>query len=130
MKKKTKGFLLGIACGTCLGILIAPRKGKDSRVILKKKIESATEYIKTSDSDKIKRDVLDNLYNLEKYLEGLDNAKIKEDYVKLSKKIKSEVKKLEKKVNDTASPYIKDLIDDLRNSTLVFLNKVLAKLES
>lgn len=127
---KTRSFIMGTLVGIGIGVLIAPSKGEDTRKSLKKKVDNVITYIKTSDKDKVKSDILDNLYNLKKYLEELDNARIKSDYEKVVKKIKKEIKNIKDKVKDTSSPYINSLIDDLRNSTLVVLNNIVKKLES
>ena len=54
-KKGTGKFVLGAALGAGLGLLFAPKKGKELRADLKEKIDEVIENIKSLDKDEVKR---------------------------------------------------------------------------
>ena len=53
-KKGTGKFVLGAALGAGLGLLFAPKKGKELRADLKEKIDEVIENIKSLDKDEVK----------------------------------------------------------------------------
>ena len=90
MSKKGAGkFVLGAAVGAGLGLLFAPKKGKDLRADLKNKIDELVNQVKEIDPEDLKAEFDKKVAEIKEELEDLDKEKV----LKIAKKKGNEIKK-------------------------------------
>ena len=77
MKKKTAAALLGgAAIGAGLGILFAPKSGKETRAELKEKIDELIKRAKEVDMDDVKESIELKIEEIKMELADLDKEKV------------------------------------------------------
>ncbi len=128
MAKKTKQtnkkskFLLGTALGLGLGLLFAPKSGKETRKDIKEKI-SEFNYSDLKENFQVKiKEVESNLKDLNKE-KVLGVAKTK------SKEIEKKVNNLVKELKKEAKPKYDKAADNLKAYTTKTLKNIIEKLE-
>lgn len=131
MSKKGAGkFVLGAALGAGLGLLFAPKKGKDLRKDLKVKMDELVNKVKEIDPEELKEDFDKKLEEIKKELEDLDKEKV----LKIAKKKGNEIKKkADELVNmaiEKGEPLLKDAAESVRDKAVEVTKDVLKKLES
>ena len=93
MKKKTAAALLGgAAIGAGLGILFAPKSGKETRAELKVKLDELISKAKEVDMDDVREYVVRKSEEIEKALKELDKEKVLKIAQKRLKKFKKLLK--------------------------------------
>ena len=76
MKKGGLGkFLCGAAVGAGLGLLFAPKTGKETRADLKKKFDEVLEQVKSIKAEDVKESIVKKVNELQKELKDLDKEK-------------------------------------------------------
>lgn len=131
MSKKGAGkFVLGAALGAGLGLLFAPKKGKDLRKDLKVKMDELVNKVKEIDPEELKEDFDKKLEEIKKELEDLDKEKV----LKIAKKKGNEIKKkADELVNmaiEKGEPLLKDAAESVRDKAVEVTKDVLTKLEN
>ena len=82
MSKKGLGkFVLGAAVGAGLGILFAPRSGKETRKMLKDKMDDLVKKAKELDKEEVKEAVITKINEIKEGIKNLDKEKIKNNAV-------------------------------------------------
>lgn len=129
-KKGTGKFVLGAALGAGLGLLFAPKKGKDLRKDLKVKMDELVNQVKEIDPEELKEDFDKKLEEIKKELEDLDKEKV----LKIAKKKGNEIKKkADELVNmaiEKGEPVLKDAAESVRDKAVEVTKDVLTKLEN
>lgn len=131
MSKKGAGkFVLGAALGAGLGLLFAPKKGKDLRKDLKVKMDELVNKVKEIDPEELKEDFDKKIDEIKKELEDLDKEKV----LKIAKKKGNEIKKkADELVNmaiEKGEPVLKDAAESVRDKAVEVTKDVLTKLEN
>ena len=121
MKKNGFGkFIAGAAVGAGLGLLFAPKTGKETREVLKKKIDEVLEQVKSIKAEDVKDDVKSKLDALDEPVVEPETQnsevyeKVDEDLEELTQKeepVKTEKEKVED--DDTLENDLFDLIDSM-----------------
>ncbi len=131
MSKKGAGkFVLGAAVGAGLGLLFAPKKGKDLRADLKNKIDELVNQVKEIDPEDLKAEFDKKVAEIKEELEDLDKEKV----LKIAKKKGNEIKKKADELVDLAvakgTPVLKKTAEDVRDKAVEVTKDVQKKLEA
>lgn len=130
MSKGTGKFVLGAAIGAGLGLLFAPKKGKELREDLKLKMDELVNKAKEIDPEELKEEFDKKVEEIKKELKDLD----KEKALKIAKKKGTEIKKKADKLVDLAvkkgTPVLKDAAEEVRDKAVEITKDVVKKLEA
>ncbi len=129
-KKGTGKFILGAAVGAGLGLLFAPKKGKELRSDLKEKIDEVIENIKTLDKDEVKKEFDDKIKEIKKELKDLDKEKVLKIAKEKGAKIKKKADELVDLTVEKGTPVLKKAAEGLRDKAVDVTKDVVKRLES
>lgn len=122
-------FLLGAGIGLGLGLLFAPKSGKETRADLKKKMDNLIEKAKNIDVEEVKQTIERKVNEIKEDLKNLDKEtaalKIKEGAKKIKKKADDLVQYAVKK----GTPVIEAAAREVKESTIKTLEAITAKLK-
>lgn len=128
-KKRFRNFLCGFVIGTGIGILFAPKSGRETRKELKESLDKLVASIKDLDKEEIKDILILKITDIKTSLEELDKETILENAKDLAKKIKIKLGELKILVVNNTTPYVEACNEKFRESTINLLNKMVARLE-
>ena len=128
-KKRFRNFLCGFVIGTGIGILFAPKSGRETRKELKESLDKLVASIKDLDKEEIKDILILKITDIKTSLEELDKEAILENAKDLAKKIKIKLGELKILVVNNTTPYVEACNEKFRESTINLLNKTVARLE-
>lgn len=130
-RKKGMGkFFAGVALGTGLGLLFAPKKGSDLRADLKAKIDELMAKIKEIDVEEVKEEFDRKLKEIKDGLEDLDKEKVLEIAQKKALQLKEMVEDLVQLAIEKGTPVLRDAAEEVRKKAVVVTRDVLKKLET
>ena len=122
-------FLLGAGIGVGLGILFAPKSGKETRADLKKKMDELIEKAKNIDIEEVKETIEAKVNEIKEDLKNLDKETVAE-------KVKAGAKKIKKKAEDLVdyaikkgTPVIEAAAREVKESTIKTLESITVKLK-
>ena len=131
MEKKGYGKMLaGVGIGIGLGLLFAPRKGVETRKILKDKFDYLVEKVKNIDIEEVKEDFTKKIEELKLEIASLDKEKVLEVAKEKSDMIKKKVDELAHLAKKKATPVVEKAVDEVRVSLIHVTKDVLKKLET
>ncbi len=131
MKKKTVATLVaGTAIGAGLGVLFAPKSGKETRQDLKNKITEIKEHLENVKVKDVKKYVEGKIEKLENDLKALDKETVLKDAKNQAKKIEVDCKKLARYVKDKSEPILEEAVDSLREKAIDVTKHAIEKLEN
>lgn len=129
---KKKGFgklLAGVAIGTGLGMLFAPKKGSETREDLMNKFNELKLKAKDIDVDEVRDQIEEKIENIKMELAELDKEKV----LKVAKKKANQIKDMAEELVDYAvekgTPVLEKAATAARNKAIDVTKEVLAKLE-
>ena len=131
--KKNSGigkFLAGAAVGAGLGILFAPKSGKETRADIKKKIDEIIEQAKQLKAEDVKEMIVKKDNDLQEQLKALDKEKDVKVAKLKAKKIQRKAEDLYKLAVEKGTPVLEKTTRELKEATAEALKKIVAKLES
>ena len=130
-KKKGLGKLFaGVAIGSALGVLFAPKAGKDTRADLKKKLDEMLEKVKDIDAKEVKENIQNKIEEIKEELADLDKEKILEIAKKKAKQIQEKTEELVDYAIEKGTPVLEKAATNIRNKAIVVTKEVLDKLEN
>ncbi len=130
MKKKTVATIIGSAAvGAGLGILFAPKSGKETREDLKKKMNELREKVNKMHIGDIQEYVNKKMNKIENQLAELDQEKVLKLAKVKAKKIEKECKRLAKFVKDKSEPILMETVESIHEKAMEVTREVLNKLE-
>ncbi|MBQ9013019.1 MAG: YtxH domain-containing protein [Bacilli bacterium] len=132
MKKKSNfgKFVLGAAVGATLGVLFAPKSGKETRKELAKKFDELIEKVKEIDVKEVREEIEKKANEIIKELKELDKEKVLKIAKQKSKELKEKANELVEYAKEKATPVVEEAAENLRLKAIDATKKVLAKLES
>ncbi len=132
MSKDNKGigkFLVGAGIGIGLGMLFAPKSGKETRKELKEKMDDLLEKAKSVKLDDVKKTIEKKVQEIKDDLKNLDKETVAE-------KIKDQAKKIKKKADDLVdyavkkgTPVVEAAAREVKASTIKTLEAITDKLK-
>ena len=130
MKKKTAAALLGgAAIGAGLGILFAPKSGKETRAELKVKLDELISKAKEVDMDDVREYVVRRSEEIEKALKELDKEKVLKIAQKKAQEIQKAAKDLVLYAKEKGQPVLEDAANAVREKAIDVTKGILKKLE-
>ncbi len=131
MSKKGCGkFLLGAAVGVGIGVLIAPKKGSETREDLKKKIDEFMTKVRSLDKEEVKKQIESKIDKLKKDIKELDKEKVLNVAKEKCAKIKEESKKIVDLAKEKGTPVLEKAANDVRDVAIKVTKDILEKLEN
>ena len=129
-KKSGLGKLLaGVAIGTGLGVLFAPKKGEETRKELKEKMNELMNKAKDLDKEEVKQTIESKIELIQNELKDLD----KEKALKIAKKKAAQIHDMAEDLVDYAvekgTPVLEKTASAVREKAIEVTKQVLKKLE-
>lgn len=129
-KKKGRGKLLaGLAIGAGLGMLFAPKTGKETRKDLKEKMDDLIDKAKKADKKEIKENIEKKIDEIKAEIKDLDKEKVLKIAKEKSKEIKAKAEDLVAYAKEKGTPMLESAAVSVREKAVDVTKEVLKKLE-
>ena len=129
-KKSGLGKLLaGIGIGAGLGILFAPKSGKETRTDLKNKMDEFSVALKDLDINEVKDEFLSKVDEIKQGFEDLDKEKVLKIASEKAEVLKQKVADLVELAKTKGTPVLEGVASDLKQKAIDVTKDVLKKLE-
>lgn len=129
-KKSGAGkFILGAAVGATLGVLFAPKSGKETRRDLKNKLNELWEAAKELDADEVKQQIKNKIEEIKYEISSLDKEKVLKIAKQKGADIKQRCEELVQLAIDKGTPVLQKAANEVREKAIVVTKEVLEKLE-
>ncbi len=122
-------FLLGAGIGVGLGILFAPKSGKETRADLKKKMDDLIEKAKNIDVEEVKQNIEAKVKEIKEDLKNLDKETAALAIKEQARKIKKKADELVQYAVKKGTPVIEAAAREVKASTIKAIDAVSAKLK-
>lgn len=122
-------FVGGAIGGAALGLLFAPKTGKEMRKDLCDALDNLAKKAKDIDSKEIKKYVDKNIKKIKKELDELSVEKVLDIAKKKAKDIEKSVSDLVTYVKGVGTPVLEGAVDQVRLKSIDVINGVINKLE-
>ena len=133
MSKEKKGLgklFAGVAIGSALGVLFAPKKGKDTRADLKNKLDDMLAKVKDMDATEVKETIENKIAEIKEELEDLDKEKVMAIASKKAKQIQKKAEELVDYAIEKGTPVLEKAATNIKNKAIDVTKDVLDKLEN
>jgi gas vesicle protein len=133
MNKNGKGigkFVVGAALGAGLGILFAPKKGSETRELLKKKMTELTNHIRNIDVEEVKEEFEKKVNEIRMELVDLDKEKVLEIAKEKCNDLKVKTQELVELAKDKGTPVLRETAKDLLETVVKVSKETIKKLDN
>lgn len=133
MSKNGKGigkFVVGAALGAGLGILFAPKKGSETRELLKKKMTELTNHIRNIDVEEVKEEFERKVNEIRMELVDLDKEKALEIAKEKCNDLKIKTQELVELAKDKGTPVLRETAKDLLETVVKVSKETIKKLDN
>ena len=133
MSNKKSGlgkFLVGMGIGVGLGILFAPKSGKETREDLKKMLEKLVDEVKNIDVKEVKDEFLKKVEEIKNEIEDLDKEKVMKIAKEKAEMLKKKTNELVELAKEKGTPVLEGVANDVREKAIAVTKEVLKKLEN
>lgn len=129
-KNKSGKFILGAAVGAVLGVLFAPKTGKETRLMVKEKATDLINKAKELEKEEVREEIEQKVNNIISELKDLDKEKALAIATKQAEELKKQAENLVKYAKEKATPIVEEKAEVLREKAITATEKVLEKLQS
>ncbi len=126
---KKGNFLLGASVGLGLGILFAPKSGKETRKDLAKAMEDLLEKAKEIDIEEVKNAIIIKTKELESTIKELDKETAKQLILDKSNEVKIKAQELVDLAVEKGTPVVEKTAKQVKSKTAEILKSAVDKLE-
>ena len=133
MSNKKSGlgkFLVGMGIGAGLGILFAPKSGKETREDLKKMLEKLVDEVKNIDVKEVKDEFLKKVEEIKNEIEDLDKEKVMKIAKEKAEMLKKKTNELVELAKEKGTPVLEGVANDVREKAIAVTKEVLKKIEN
>lgn len=127
-KKQIGKFLLGAGIGAALGVLFAPKSGKETRKDLKNKLDELIEKVKGIDKEELVAEIKDKIEEIKEELADLDKETVLEIAKEKAEGIKEKAEEIYAIAKEKATPVIETAADEVRKKALAVVKDIEKKL--
>lgn len=129
-KKKGFGkFLTGAAIGAGLGLLFAPKSGKETRAELKVKFDELLDDVKNIDAKEVRVNIENKIAGLKNELADLDREKALAIAKEKGNAIKVKAEELVDLAKEKGTPVVQKKAEEARLVAIKAVKEILVKLE-
>ena len=130
MSKKGLGkFVAGVGVGAALGVLFAPKSGKETREDLKKAFDDLLEKAKGIKAEDVKATIEKKVKEIKEGLADLDKEKVLEIAKEKAAALKEKCNELVKYAKEKGTPVVEKTAKEVKTKTAGVIRGVLTKLE-
>lgn len=130
MKKSTVAAgVAGLAAGAALGVLFAPKSGKETREDLMKALDNLSNKVKALKPEDVKKYVDKNIKKIKKELDELSMEKVLKTAKKKASQVQDSIESLANYVKEKGTPVLEDAVEQIRLKAIDVTEAALAKLE-
>lgn len=126
---KKKSFLLGAGIGLGLGLLFAPKSGKETREDLARMINDLYERAKEIDVEEVKNAIIVKTKELENTIKDLDKETAKQLIVDKSREVKIKAQELVDLAVEKGTPIVEKTAKQVKSKTAELLKNTAEKLD-
>ncbi len=123
-------FVAGAALGVGLGVLFAPRKGEDTRKILKAKLDEMIDQIKHVDVAEVKREFDEKVNEIKMELVDLDKEKVLDIAKEKGNQLKAKAQELVDLAKAKGTPILKKTANDILENVIKVSKETQKKLSA
>lgn len=128
-KKGTGKFVLGALIGAGLGLLFAPKSGKETRKALVNKADELIQKVKELEPGEVRDALEDKVKSIMNDIKSLDKEKVISVAKEKASALQEEVEKLVEYAKDKATPVVEEATVALKAKATEVIKKTLEKLE-